>query len=109
MGVALEELDAPVIKDTNSLICLTAGERKPGGSGTTCIRCGKCVSCCPMHLAPVFVRQALEAGDRERLAKYRVEDCISCGCCSFICPAQLPLVETMIRARAALEEGGDRL
>ena len=109
MGVALEELDAPVIKDTNSLICLTADERKPGGSGTTCIRCGKCVSCCPMHLAPVFVRQALEAGDRERLAKYRVEDCISCGCCSFICPAQLPLVETMIRARAALEEGGDRL
>jgi len=108
MGTALEDLDAPVIKSTNSLVCLTELEHKPAGSGTVCIRCGKCVASCPMHLAPTFIRRALDEGDLVRLSKYHVEDCISCGCCSFICPAQIPLVEAVARAKEALGKGGDR-
>ena len=81
------------------------GEHKPQGNGAVCIRCGKCVAACPMHLAPTFIRRALDEGDMARLARYHVEDCISCGCCSFICPAQIPLVETVARARTALEKG----
>lgn len=107
MGVALQSLDAPVTKSTNSLVCLTAGEHKRhDDSGGDCIRCGKCVASCPMHLAPAFIRQALDRGDMSRLSRLHVEDCISCGCCSFICPSQLPLVETVARARAAVERGG---
>ena len=30
MGVALQDLEAPVMKDTNSLVCLTDWEHKPG-------------------------------------------------------------------------------
>ncbi len=105
MGIPLQSLDAPVTKDTNSLVCLTRGEHKPQGNGAVCIRCGKCVAACPMHLAPTFIRRALDEGDMARLARYHVEDCISCGCCSFICPAQIPLVETVARARTALEKG----
>ena len=107
MGTAIQDLDAPVTKDTNSLVCLTQMERKPASAGTVCIRCGKCVAACPMHLAPTFIRRALEEKDLERLAKYHVEDCISCGCCSFICPAQIPLVETVARAQTVLEKGGE--
>lgn len=107
MGVALPDPEAPVLKSTPSLVCLTDYERKPEGGGSVCIRCGKCVAACPMHLAPSFIRQALEAGDLPRLAKYHVDDCISCGCCSFICPAQLPLVEAVAQARAALLKGGE--
>ena len=106
MGVALQNLDAPVMKDTNSLICLSGWEHKPDAPGGVCIRCGKCVAACPMHLAPAFIRRALEAKDLGRLTKYHVEDCISCGCCSFICPAQIPLVETVAQASAAIKRGG---
>ena len=106
MGVPLSSLDAPVIKDTNCLICLTDLERRPEQSGRVCIRCGKCVAACPMHLAPTFARQALEQHDLARLAKLHLEDCISCGCCSYICPAQIPLVDRVRQAREALERGG---
>ena len=106
MGTPLSSLDAPVIKSTNSLVCLTAPERKPEGTGSVCIRCGKCVDSCPMHLAPTFIRQALNRADLTALAKLHPEDCNACGCCSFICPAQIPLVEAVVKAKDLLEKGG---
>lgn len=107
MGVKLPTLDAPVLKSTNSLLCLTSPERKPESAGSVCIRCGKCVDRCPMHLAPTFIRQALKANDLAALAKLHPEDCNACGCCSFICPAQIPLVETVSLAKQTLAKGGD--
>ncbi len=105
MGVTLPSLDAPVLKSTNSLVCLTSPERKPESAGSVCIRCGKCVDRCPMHLAPTFIRQALKANDLAALAKLHPEDCNACGCCSFICPAQIPLVETVSLAKNTLAKG----
>ena len=106
MGIVPGSLDAPVIKDTNCLVCLTGRERRPEQSGSVCIRCGKCVAACPMHLAPTVARQALEQHDLERLSRLHLEDCISCGCCSYICPAQIPLVDRVRQARLAVERGG---
>ena len=103
MGIALQSLDAPVTKDVNSLVCLTGWEHKPDAPSGVCIRCGKCVAACPMHLAPTFVRRALEDRDLKKLARYHLEDCNACGCCSFICPAQIPLVETVAQARTLLK------
>ncbi len=105
MGIALTDLNAPVTKDTNSLVCLTSWEHKPDIPSGVCIRCGKCVAACPMHLAPTIIRRALEEQDLDKLAKYHLEDCNSCGCCSFICPAQIPLVETVASAAALLRRG----
>ena len=104
MGIALQNLDAPVTKDTNCLVCLTGWEHKPDIPGGVCIRCGKCVSACPMHLAPTFIRRALEEQDAKKLSKYHLEDCNACGCCSFICPAQIPLVETVALASNFLKK-----
>ena len=106
MGVRLSTLDAPVIKSTNSLVCLTTPERKPDTPGSVCIRCGKCVDSCPMHLAPTFIRQAVQQNDLSALSRLHPQDCISCGCCSFICPAQIPLVEAVSQAKTVLEKGG---
>lgn len=106
MGIALHDLDAPVIKDTNSLVCLTDLERKPDSPGGVCIRCGKCVAACPMHLAPTFIRRALKENNLSKLSRLHIEDCNACGCCSFICPAQIPLVETVLRAQSTLKKGG---
>jgi electron transport complex protein RnfC len=107
MGTPVTSLEAPVTKDTNSLVCLAGWEHKPDRPAGVCIRCGKCVASCPMHLAPTLIRRALEDQDLNKLARYHLEDCNACGCCSFICPAQIPLVETVAQASLLLKKGGE--
>ncbi len=103
-GVVLRDLNSPVIRNTNSLLCLAGWERPVPQPPTTCIRCGQCVSTCPMHLAPIFVRRALRIDDRRQLRRLHPTDCMECGCCSYICPSHIPLVEVMRSARKLLEE-----
>lgn len=80
MGVAQEDLEAPVVKNTNCVVCLTQEERRRDGPEGVCIRCGKCVAACPMHLAPMFIVRALRQREWRQLDRLHVEDCISCGC-----------------------------
>ncbi|MEG2597314.1 MAG: RnfABCDGE type electron transport complex subunit C, partial [Oscillospiraceae bacterium] len=51
MGVAVYQLDTPIIKNNNAIIVLDQkqAETKPT---TSCIRCGKCVRTCPVNLMP---------------------------------------------------------
>ena len=106
MGTPQHDLEAPVIKSTNALVCLTGLERRKQSAETVCIRCGKCVSSCPMHLAPVLISRALRLNELHRLPKLHPQDCIECGCCSYICPARIPLLERVRQAREQLEKGG---
>ena len=107
MGLPLDDLAAPVTKGTNALTCLTRSERRGAGEQTVCVRCGKCVSACPMHLAPAFIHRALEQDQPHKLPVLHPQDCISCGCCSFVCPARIPLLEQVERAKALVLEGGE--
>lgn len=106
MGTPQLDLDAPVIKSTNGLICLTRHERRQPAPESVCIRCGKCVSACPMHLAPIFIGQALRQGELHKLPKLHPQDCMECGCCSYICPANIPLLELVRQAGTLLQEKG---
>lgn len=108
MGVPQHNLDAPVVKNTNALICLTDSERRGYTQESVCIRCGKCVSCCPMHLAPTFISRAVRQDELHKLPKLHPQDCISCGCCSYICPARIPLLELVRQAKELLEQGGEK-
>lgn len=54
---------------------------------TACIRCGKCVSVCPIHLRPYAVKFAVEHKDWAKAEQHFAMDCIACGACSYICPA----------------------
>lgn len=105
MGIEQRNLEAPVIKNTNSLLCMTAQERKQPQEETVCIRCGKCIAACPMHLTPALVNRALQREEYSRLPRFHVHDCIICGCCSYVCPARIPLIERMRQAKAKLEKG----
>ena len=101
MGIAVPDLDQPVLKNTNAVLAMTEADAvlpEP----TACIRCGRCIRHCPLRLMPSHIVAAYEAGNMERLAELKVNLCMECGCCSFGCPAHRPLVQTNKLAKAKL-------
>ncbi len=105
-GVVQQTLDAPVVKNTKGLICLTEAEHAPAVQPeTVCVRCGHCVSACPMNLNPAFVYRAIRMGEGHRLPGLHLEDCLDCGCCTYSCPSHIPLQSLVRQARTILAEG----
>ena len=103
MGKAVESLDVPVVKGTNAILCLT--KLTENNDEVACIRCGKCVSVCPMQLEPLYLYRFAKAENKEMLEEFYLNDCMECGCCSFVCPAKLPLTETFVLAKSMLKGG----
>ena len=109
MGVAQGDLAAPVVKATNAILCLPK-DRNGAAENPVCLRCGKCVGVCPMHLQPLYMYRYTNCENVKELNRLGVLDCIECGCCSFTCPGKLPLVATfrkgkaLVRAQKAKEE-----
>ena len=107
MGVAVYDLAAPVLKNTNAITALNKKDALTPKLNP-CIHCGRCVSACPMGLNPTIFARTLnldEAAERaERLEGAKINLCIECGCCSFVCPSKRPLVENNKLAKAELRE-----
>ena len=98
MGIAQSDLAVPVIKATNSILCLLKDENG-AAENPVCLRCGKCVSVCPMRLHPLYMYRFTNAGRVGELQRLNVLDCIECGSCAFTCPGKLPLVETFRKGK----------
>ena len=92
MGKALVSLDAPVVKGTSGIILFPEKKAKRVPQ-KTCIRCGQCVSACPMGLEPFYLAQLAEKELWERAEENLIMDCIECGSCHFTCPSGRPLVD----------------
>ncbi len=103
MGTAQYSLDVPVVKGTSGLICMTK-EQLAIDRDVNCIRCGSCVSACPMHLVPSYIAQYAKAEKYDQLERYHVSDCIECGCCSFTCPVKIPLIQYMRISKQKINE-----
>ena len=103
MGITVPDMDAPVLKNTNAVLALTAKEAKLPKT-TACIRCGSCTNTCPFGLAPAEILKAYDRRDMERLTELYVTTCMECGCCSYVCPANRPLVQTNRMAKVLLRE-----
>ncbi len=91
MGASQYDLSVPVIKGTNAVTVL-GRENRYSVDHSQCIRCGKCIDACPMHLMPVLMYKALYSGSIEEMQSTHLMDCIECGCCAYTCPACVPLV-----------------
>ncbi len=95
MGKALNDLSAPVTKGTSGILVFTKDEapRKPM---VACIRCGRCMTVCPMGLEPYLLSVLAEKKRDEDCELDRIMDCMECGSCLYICPSGRPLLD-MIR------------
>ena len=103
MGVAQSDLSVPVIKATNSILCLLKDENG-AAENPVCLRCGKCVNVCPMRLQPLYMYRFVNAGRTDELERLNVLDCIECGSCAFTCPGKLPLVEQFRKGKRLVRE-----
>ena len=91
MGAAQYDLSVPTVKACNAITVLGA-KNKFSVEQSACIRCGKCIDVCPMHLMPVLLYKSLLTGDPNEMKSVHIMDCIECGCCAYNCPASVPLV-----------------
>ena len=67
-----------------------------------CIRCGKCVMNCPMHLMPMYIAQFSNIGDFTRAEEYGALSCVECGSCSYNCPGGVEIVQYIRLAKSAI-------
>jgi len=103
MGVAIPDLDIPIVKITNAVLALSAKDAEPP-EPTACIKCGRCISACPMNLMPPHIENAFELKKTELLKQFKVNMCAECSCCAFTCPAKRPLAQVLILAKNVLWE-----
>lgn len=92
MGIAVPDLDQPIVKNNNAIIALNEKDATPAEE-TDCIRCGKCVYACPLNLMPAALEKAYDARNVESLVANDVNLCMNCGCCSYVCPAKRNLAQ----------------
>ena len=104
MGISIPNLDVPIQKTSSGVALVTVDQSETADSiMTSCLRCGRCTTVCPVGLLPQMMADAVQSGDLERYEKklYGLE-CIQCGCCSYICPAKRPLTQTFMRTKAEI-------
>ncbi len=105
MGFAQWDIDAPVVKGTSAVLAMSrAYERKGHIQQSSCIRCGKCVANCPMHLVPREIYRYALKGDLENCEKFYATSCVECGTCSYNCPARLELTQYIRTAKSKIIE-----
>jgi electron transport complex protein RnfC len=88
-GFTAHSLDIPSFKGMNGVLVLADPDfdDKP----LPCIRCGRCVSTCPMGLSPFAMENMARNGMYEELFDSKLTSCIECSACNFMCPSRRPL------------------
>jgi len=104
MGVAIADMDAPLVKTSNCVLALGHSEQPLPPPAQACIRCGQCASVCPAGLLPQQLYWYAQSQDYERIQAHNLADCIECGSCSFVCPSSIPLVQYFRASKGAIRQ-----
>ena len=103
MGNAVWDPDLPVMKGTSAVLVFSERFDKPKNAAVACIRCGKCIQNCPMHLMPMYIAQFSKRKDWERAEEYGAMSCVECGSCSYNCPGGVEIVQHIRTAKAVIK------
>ncbi len=98
-GIAQVSMEIPVIKGTSGFVLTRKLHEK---REYPCIRCGRCVTTCPMHLVPSDLARFSEFRDFEQARAWYALDCMECGICSYGCPSGIPLTQHIKYAKAEI-------
>lgn len=101
MGFAQRSLETSIQKNSGGLLLLPPSKITQYSS-SPCIRCGRCLTACPMNINPSYLGTVIESEKFELAMNSNVMDCIECGACAYICPAHRPLVQHIRRAKAEI-------
>ncbi|VGO14419.1 Electron transport complex subunit RnfC [Pontiella desulfatans] len=104
MGIAQSTLGVTIMKNTSGVL-LIANDEVSQYTSEPCIRCGRCVDCCPMDILPATISQAVENKRFDWAEKLNVMACIECGSCSYSCPSHRPLNQHFKRAKVEIQAG----
>jgi len=92
MGVSQYDTSASIMKATSGILVLAEDEVKRAEE-TNCVKCGNCISVCPINLMPTNLIKYAQQKRLDDLRSYGIWNCIECGSCQFNCPANIPLVQ----------------
>lgn len=93
MGMAQWDIEAPVTKGTSAILVFSEKNDLHYDLPEACIRCGRCVKNCPMHLMPNYLAVFSKTEHYDDAEQFGVMSCVECGTCSYNCPGQVPIVQ----------------
>jgi electron transport complex protein RnfC len=103
MGKAIANINSYATKGMSSLLMMDKTESQRG-EVSPCLRCGKCVSVCPMGLEPLLLQPFGEKKRYDECEANGIMNCIECGSCQFECPANRPLLDFIRLGKAKTGE-----
>ncbi len=109
MGTAQWDTEMPVTKSTSAVLLFSEGFGRKSVDTQSCIRCGKCIRNCPMHLMPMYIAQFSKVHDLVRAEEYGAMSCVECGSCSYNCPGGVEIVQHIRVAKAGIKAEKARL
>lgn len=98
-GCECDSLEHFVTKTTSALLLFTEKDTDGYSEPAACIRCGRCISVCPMRLVPSELYKLSLEEKYAKAVRNGALLCHECGACAYVCPGKVPITEYIRRVK----------